>query len=333
MSGSYTYNVTGPPNHPVNYGTWAQAARFANWLHNGQPTGPQNTSTTEDGAYSLNGATSIDALNAVMRNVNAKWFIPSENEWYKAAYYQPEALGGDLDNYWAYPMRTNSVPYSDQPPGATPDNTRVGNFNKDDGMVNGYDDGYAVTGSTSFSISINYMTDVGTYASSPSYYGTFDQGGNVREWNEGIVVSGLTYRSIRGGSFNGSSVGLAASNRSFDNPKGVNIGYGFRVGTVSSPDDFGDYNHDGGIDAADYVVWRHNNVSAADYNIWRAHFGESFPGSGGSQPIERRPRTWRHRPRIGWGCDSHLRLGETQPRAFTWSRLSETRIGGRSGCA
>jgi hypothetical protein len=91
---------------------------------------------------------------------------------------------GDSDGYWAYPMRTNSVPYSDQPPGATPGNTRVGNFYKDDGFANGYDDGYAVTGSLGLSLTQNYLTDVGAYSSSSSFYGTFDQGGNVREWNE-----------------------------------------------------------------------------------------------------------------------------------------------------
>jgi hypothetical protein len=176
VSGSFTYTLTGSPNHPVNYVTWADAARFANWLHNGQLTGAEDSTTTEDGAYTLNGEKNESALVTIPRNTNAKWFLPSENEWYKAAYYQPAANGGDADGYWAYPMRTNSVPYSDQPTGVTPNNTQVGNFNKDDGVFNGYDDGYAVTGSTSFSIFLNYMTDVGAYSTSPSYYGTFDQG-------------------------------------------------------------------------------------------------------------------------------------------------------------
>jgi formylglycine-generating enzyme len=149
-------------------------------MHNGQPTGPQDSSTTEDGAYALNGATTIEELGAVRRNANARWFIPSESEWYKAAYYQPASEGGDLDGYWAYPVRTNSEPYADQPPGATPDNTRVANFNLDDGLANGYNDGFAVTGSPSLHLNgpENYLTDVGAYAYAPTYYGTYDQAGH-----------------------------------------------------------------------------------------------------------------------------------------------------------
>lgn len=209
-SGSYTYSVVGSPNRPVTYVNWGDAARFANWMHNGQPTGAEGPGTTETGAYTLNGAQG-GPLSAITRNAGALWFIPTENEWYKAAYYQPTAAGGDSDGYWAYPMKTNSTPYSDQAPGATPNNTRVGNFNQDDGLANGYDDGYAMTGSTSYHSEQNYLTDVGAYTSSPSYYGTFDQGGNVWEWNETKVTVSL--RGARGGSWNSGSSGLRASGR------------------------------------------------------------------------------------------------------------------------
>jgi formylglycine-generating enzyme required for sulfatase activity len=106
--GTYTYTVVGSPNRPIARVTWADAARFANWLHNGQPTGAQGPGTTETGAYTLNGATGDNDLLAVTRNPGATWFLPTENEWYKAAYYQPAALGGDLDSYWLYAMKTNS---------------------------------------------------------------------------------------------------------------------------------------------------------------------------------------------------------------------------------
>jgi len=230
-SGSYSYSsVLGSSNLPVEIARWGDAARFANWLHNGQPTGAQNANTTEDGAYTLNGATSSEALYAITRNANAQWFLPSENEWYKAAYYQPAAQGGDSDNYWNYPMRTNSEPYSDQPPGVTPDNTRVGNFYKDDGMTNGYDDGFAVTGSTVGRNGVNYLTGVGAYLFSPSYYGTFDQGGNVWEWNE-AQYSAL-YRGVRGGSVVTDVKSLSASYSAIAVAGDPHLYVGFRVATV-----------------------------------------------------------------------------------------------------
>jgi hypothetical protein len=44
----------------------------------------------------------------------------------------------------------------------------------------------------------------------------------------------------------------------------------------------GDYNKDGVVDAADYVVWREGlgtTYTPADYEVWRAHFGQTA-GSG-----------------------------------------------------
>ena len=91
-SGSYSYSVKAPigeyyswENKPVVWVDWGAAARFANWLNNGQPTGAEDSSTTENGAYTLNGATSQAALVLVNRNPGARWFIPTEDEWYKAA--------------------------------------------------------------------------------------------------------------------------------------------------------------------------------------------------------------------------------------------------------
>ena len=38
----YTYSVlSGWANMPVNYVSWGDAARFCNWLQNGQPVGPE----------------------------------------------------------------------------------------------------------------------------------------------------------------------------------------------------------------------------------------------------------------------------------------------------
>ena len=234
-SGTYSYSVIGSPDHPVTYVSWGDAARFSNWLHNGQPTGAQNASTTEDGAYPLNGAIADTALNAVSRNAGARWFISTENEWYKAAYHQPAAQGGDLDDYWLLPTRTNSTSYSDQPPGSgAPIRSNTANTDENDGLANGYNDGFAVTRLTSQSSSQNYLTDVGAYTSSTSPYGTFDQGGNVFEWNETLIDG--SFRGLRGGSWIHPSNYMKATVRfDFDHPTKEFSTIGFRVATVPEP--------------------------------------------------------------------------------------------------
>jgi formylglycine-generating enzyme required for sulfatase activity len=233
-AGSYIYDVIGSPNKPVTYVSWGDAARFSNWLHNGQPTGLQDASSTEDGAYSLNGATTNAALNAVSRNPGAVWFIPSENEWYKAAYHKNDGATG---NYWDYPTSTDSIPYSDQSPGSdAPTQSNTANFFADDEIANGYDDGYAATGSLSYSSSQNYLTDAGAYTLSASPYGTYDQGGNVWEWNEALISG--SFRGLRGGSWSTEfDADLQSSFRNgvIDFPTFESSPIGFRVATVPEP--------------------------------------------------------------------------------------------------
>jgi hypothetical protein len=204
--GSYVYTVIGDDDQrPVAYiNNFFAAARFANWMHNGQPTsGPNVSASTESGAYRLFGTVS----GFVYHEPDAKFWVPTDSEWYKAAYYQPAAAGGDADGYWLYPMQTNSVPYSDQPGAATtPDPTRAGNFYKDDGLPNEYDDGYALTGSTA-SPSGNALTTVGAYTSADSFYGTFDQGGSLYEWT---VQPNSTY-ALRGGGWGDDELALRAT--------------------------------------------------------------------------------------------------------------------------
>ena len=117
MSGSYTYSVNAnSANLPVTYVSWGDAARFANWMQNNQPTGAQGPLTTETGAYALNGAVTDAALNAVTRSLTAAIVIPSEDEWYKAAYYDATS------SYYNYPTSSNTVPTSALPgPRQTPE--------------------------------------------------------------------------------------------------------------------------------------------------------------------------------------------------------------------
>lgn len=212
-SGRFTYAVIGDGARPVTFVSWFDAARFCNWLHNGRPSGAQDATTTENGAYPLNGVTSGGLT--ISRNPGAKYWIPSEDEWYKAAYHQPSGQVGDVDDYWLYPTKSNAVPENTIGV-ATPSN-----------HANFLTVVYSVTQSGSFDSNQNYLTVVGSYPGSASFYGTFDQGGNVSEWNDAVIF-GL-YRGLRGGSWGYGWLELRSSNRDDANPVLEDNTVGFRV--------------------------------------------------------------------------------------------------------
>jgi hypothetical protein len=199
-------------DRPVNYVSFWDACRFANWLHNGQPTGAQDLTTTEDGAYFLNGVTN-PTNNTVSRKADWKWAVTSEDEWYKAAYHKNDGVTG---NYFDYPAGSDTPPTAEAPPGADLTN----------GSADYYDGGYVD--------STYYTTVCGAYTAKPSDspYGTFDQGGNLREWNEAIIST--HYRGLRGGSFHRHDIYLHASYRYHGYPPGEAYGTGFRVVEVFS---------------------------------------------------------------------------------------------------
>ncbi|MBN1512340.1 MAG: SUMF1/EgtB/PvdO family nonheme iron enzyme [Phycisphaerae bacterium] len=212
--GNYTYSVEPDwADRPVNHVSWGDAARFSNWLANGQPSGGQDLTTTEDGSYYLGGATSRAALMAVTRKASVTWVIPSEDEWYKAAYHKndPGAPGG---NYWDYPTGSDSLPSN-------------GLIDPDPGSNAAFCDGAYTIGSP------YWRTEVGEFENSESPYGTFDQGGNVWEWNE-TTISG-SYRGLRGGSFNGDGDYLHASHQNYGQPTYELFYVGFRVALIPEP--------------------------------------------------------------------------------------------------
>jgi formylglycine-generating enzyme required for sulfatase activity len=77
------------------------------------------------------------------------------------------------------------------------------------------------------------LTDGGAYADSTSYYGTFDQSGNVFEWNETLLYG--SDRGLRGGSWSFYSNYLAASYRNSFDPANENSDLGFRVASIPEP--------------------------------------------------------------------------------------------------
>ena len=210
--GSYIYSVASDwANRPVNYVSYWDSCRFANWLHNDQPAGPQGASTTEDGAYYLNGYTGSDG-RTIQRKAGWKWAVTSEDEWYKAAYYK----GSTSNAYWDYPMQSDvpTVPSND-----LPDSGNNGNFWQSDYSIG----------------SPCYRTNVGEFGNSESHFDTFDQGGNVWEWNEAVTIyqyAPYVFRGVRGGAFDGKADYLLASTR-YDSATSLeSSSVGFRV---SSP--------------------------------------------------------------------------------------------------
>ena len=212
LPGNYTYSVASDwANRPVNWVSLWDAMRFANWLHNGQPAGPQGPATTEDGAYLIGGYVGSDG-SWITRRAGAKYWVPSEDEWYKAAYHVPaEELGGV---YYDYPTQAYQMPGNDISQSTNSRN----NAN------------IAVLGNFAIG-SPYYTTEVGTFYRSAGPYGTFDQGGNLAEWNEAIVYDGPSsdLRQLRGGSYPYTYQLLRANFRDATDPGGENRDIGFRI--------------------------------------------------------------------------------------------------------
>ena len=196
-------------NKPATSISWFEAAQFVNWLNT-------NSGSTE--AYKFNGSTFElwqpgDAgynPDNLFRNSQAEYFLPSVDEWYKAAYYDP---AGGL--YYDYPTGSNTAP------------TAIASGTAVDTAVH----------SQSFT---NDPADI-TQAGGLSPYGTMGQGGNVWEWEEtefDLVnnnSSPSSGRGYRGGPWVNSSNSLLSSVRPFTNPTNESSSRGFRVASIPEP--------------------------------------------------------------------------------------------------
>jgi sulfatase modifying factor 1 len=176
--GDYRYKELGSGNRPISFITWFRAARYCNWVHNGCKVGPDAAATTEDGAYTLNGA----KYGIIVRNSDAKVWIPSPDEWYKAARFDP-TLNDGVGGYWKYPTRSNSVSSNlFSVPGAANFNMGIGLAQNSNGLS-------------------SLLSECGAYGTdSQSYYGINDMAGNVAEWIDLVDATG-TRRGVAGGSW------------------------------------------------------------------------------------------------------------------------------------
>jgi formylglycine-generating enzyme len=208
--GNYSYTTSKSPDLPVNYVNWAAAARFCNWLQNGQPTHvTQTTGTTETGAYTLGTAFTSEEIATIRRNSGAIWVIPTEDEWYKAAYFNPAD-----STYFKYATSSNTLPSN-----SLSSSTNGANF---------WNNVYTVPNT--------YLTDVGAFTSSASPFGTFDQNGDLSQWIEGAGYYPGTFR-LRGGSWGSVGGNLISTYRFPGDGASISTGdVGFRIVQLAIPE-------------------------------------------------------------------------------------------------
>jgi len=201
LAGSFSYATKpGFEDKPVDYVTFYDALRFANWVQNGQPTGAQGAGTTETGAYAIT-AQGI-ANNSITRDGAATIFLTNDDEWVKAAYYDAVSQSFNL-----FPAST-SVPTACFPAGV-PTNTQANTANCEGTQL------------------VGGLTVKGLYLNSASPSGTFDQGGNVWEWTEAAPLPGQ--RAQRGGSYIDAAISLRDDARTVADPTTDRAGTGFRI--------------------------------------------------------------------------------------------------------
>jgi sulfatase modifying factor 1 len=186
--------------------TWFESAAFVNWLNTSKGFQPAYNLTWSGSTWSMALWTVTDAgydANNLYRNSLAKYFLPSENEFYKAAYGKSDGSG-----YYLYPTASDFVPED------VASGTRAGTA-----VYNG--------GSSPASV----------YAAGGlSSYGTMGQGGNVWQWNEsasdGVNNDAQEYRGFRGGAWWKGASSLGSSTRYRLGPGDSNNDIGFRVASV-----------------------------------------------------------------------------------------------------
>ncbi len=175
--------------------SWRMAVMYCNWLHNDKSL---SRDAFLSGAYDVSTfgfGQQFGFSDQLTRSANAKFFIPSWDEWIKAAHYDPNKNGQGQGGYWINPIAQDTL-LAYAPPGirvnpATGAIDPSGTF----GQANaGFRDQYP--GVDPFRIALGAYANV---AQSP--WGLLDAAGATTEWTEGAVLldpSTPLYRIMEG---------------------------------------------------------------------------------------------------------------------------------------
>ena len=197
---------------PAAFIDWFEAAAFVNFLNTDRGFTRAYDLSWDGNNWSMNLWTSAEAWQMggenLYRNKDAFYFLPSENEWYKAAYYQG---GGTNAGYWNYPTQENTAPVA---------------------VASGILAGTAVYDGQS--------APAGVFANGGlSAYGIRGMGGNAAEWTEsawdGLNNSSNEDRTVRGGDWFGAADQLGSSYRDINAPLYESDFIGIRVASVPEP--------------------------------------------------------------------------------------------------
>jgi len=198
-------------DRPAGNMNWYESAAFVNWLNTSKGFAPAYNLTWSGSTWSMALWVSTDAgydANNEYRSSLAKYFLPSENEFYKAAFGKSDGSG-----YYLYPTASDTAP-TPVPSGTTP-GTAVYNQTWGQGPASIYQ------------------------AGGLSSYGTMGQGGNIQEWQEsssdGTNNNVGDQRMVRGGYWYFNSAPLDSSSRPTYDPSTGNVpNLGFRVASVDN---------------------------------------------------------------------------------------------------
>jgi sulfatase modifying factor 1 len=264
----------GQENYPATWINWDSGARFVNWLHNGQGSG-----NTENGVYDMSIPRSTIA-GPLPRQAGATVFIPSEDEFYKAAYYDPTK--GGTGGYWEYGIQSNTAPVSGAPSGGA----TTANYATAAGAAGSIGDTYWQNSGGLFDDSLDHLTDVGAYSSATSYYGLYDVDGLIYQWTEGVKVHslGADFPAYRGGGWHDSSERNGAAFRALYSFRDVAAYAWFGLRIASPVPLTADFDGDGDVDGDDLTDpidgWEArfgDDLDGLNFMDWQREFGTNVP--------------------------------------------------------